>query len=220
MASTSSERIENVRGQATHLLQSIIEQATARAMEGSSAASKGGNRATRFMRSKQASPSVRDIALNAATGAIELWQAARDKAENTVDVVQHNVSDSATGLKDTVIGSATDLKDTVIGSASDLKSSAADLKDEAVDKVRHVGSAAGDTAHRAADSGKSAAASGADAGKNTLGFVFWTAAAGAVVYYAFLDESRREQARDLAMKAISEGRTLLRDLQGEDGEFA
>lgn len=205
MAKASTESIENVRGQATQLLQSIIEQATSRALEGSGAVSSQKNRASRFMRSKNSSPSVRDIALNAASGAIELWQTARDKAENTVDVVQHTVADSASDLK---------------SGASGIKSSAVDAKDEAVDKARHVGAAVGDTAHRAADSSKAVAASGADAGKNAAGFVFWTAAAGAIVYYAFLDENRREQARGVAMKAISEGRTLLRDLQGQDGEFA
>lgn len=209
MANASAESVDTVRGQASQLLHSIIEQATSRAMETSG---KGGRKVKpggRFSRSKTASPSVRDIAFNAASGAIELWQAAREKAENTVDVVQHSVVDSA----------------------SELKSSASGIKDEAVDKVRnvvadgahHVGDAAhrvGDSAHRATDTGKSVAASGADAGKHTVGLVLWTAAAGAIIYYAFLDENRREQARDLAMKAISEGRTLLRDLQGEDGEFA
>ena len=209
MANASSDTFDNVRGQATQLLHTIVEQATSRAMAGAGKASHKGGRTARFTRSKQTSPSVRDIALNAASGAIELWQAAVDKAENTVDVVQHTVADSA----------------------SDLKSSAVEIKDEAVDRARHVvgdgahrvGDAAhrvGDTAHRAADSGKSAAASGADAGKNTLGLLFWTAAAGGVVYYALLEEHRREQVRNIAMKAITEGRTLLRDLQGQDGEFA
>jgi hypothetical protein len=210
MANATSETFDNVRGQAAQLFQSIVEQATSRAMEGSHTGSKKGQKTHRFSRAqKQTAPTVRDIALNAASGAIELWQAARDRAENTVDVVQHTVADSA----------------------SELKSSAAELKDEAVEKARHVvadgahkmGDAAhrvGDTAHRASDAGKSAAATSADAGKNTVAFLLWGAAAGAIVYYALLDENRREQARDLAMKAISEGRTLLRDLQGQDGEFA
>lgn len=209
MRSASTNTTDSVRGQASQLLHSIVEQATSRAMDASNHGSRKKQITNRFSRSKNTSPSVRDIAFNAASGAIELWQAARDKAENTVDVVQHTVADSA----------------------SDLKSSATEIKDEAVDKVRsvvadgahHVGDAAhkvGDSAHRATDTGKSVAASGADAGKHTVGLLFWTAAAGAIVYYAFLDENRRVQARELAMKAISEGRTLLHDLRGEDGEFA
>jgi hypothetical protein len=47
----------------------------------------------------------------------------------------------------------------------------------------------------------------------------WTGAAGAIIYYAFLNEERRTQARQLAMRAINEGRSLLQDLQGQDGEF-
>src|SRR5688500_18761442 len=210
MANVSSDTFDNVRGQAAHLIQSIVEQATARAMEGTHLGSrKKSSRAARFVRPhRKSSPSVRDIAFNAASGAIELWQAARDKAESTVDVVQHTVADSA----------------------SEIKSGAAEMKDEAVEKARlvvadgahKVGDAAhrvGDTAHRASDAGKSAAATSADAGKNTVAFMLWAGAAGAIVYYALLDENRREQTRDLAMKAISEGRALLRDLQGEDGEF-
>jgi hypothetical protein len=91
------------------------------------------------------------------------------------------------------------------------------------DGAHRVGDAAhrvGDTAQRASDAGKSAAATSADAGKNTAAFLVWGAAAGAIVYYALLDEQRRGQAREIAMKAISEARTLLSDLQGEDGEFA
>jgi hypothetical protein len=210
MANASSDTFDNMRGQAAQLFQSIVEQATSRAMEATHTGSKKGQKAHRFSRAqKQTTPSVRDIALNAASGAIELWQAARDKAENTVDVVQHTVADSA----------------------SELRSSATGMKDEAVEKARlvvadgahRVGDAAhrvGDTAHRASDAGKSAAATSADAGKNTMAFLFWGAAAGAIVYYALLDEHRRDQAREIAMKAISEGRALLSDLQGEDGEFA
>src|SRR5687768_185271 len=84
MANVSSDTFDNVRGQAAQLFQSIVEQATSRAMEASHVASKKGQKASRFSRShKQAPPSVRDIAFNAASGAIELWQAARDKAEST-----------------------------------------------------------------------------------------------------------------------------------------
>jgi hypothetical protein len=35
-----------------------------------------------------------------------------------------------------------------------------------------------------------------------------------------MDEQRRNQAREIVMRAISEGRALLSDLQGQDGQFA
>jgi hypothetical protein len=197
MAHLNSDSIGAVKDQAAHLFQSIIEQATSKAMD-EARTSKA--RASKFARAKRGSavPSAREIALNAAGAAIELWQAARDRAGETVGTVQSTVVDSAAGVKH----------------------SASDLTHEAVDRARHVGTAVTDSAHKAADSGKHAAAGTAKAGRNTLGFAFWAAAAGAIIYYAFLDENRRNKAKDLAMRAISEGRTLLQDLQGRDAEFA
>jgi hypothetical protein len=197
MAHLNSDSIGAVKDQAAHLFQSIIEQATSKAMD---EARHSKQRAGKFARARRGggAPSAREIALNAAGAAIELWQAARERAGETVETVQSTVVESAAGVKH----------------------SASDLSHEAVDRARHVGSAVTDSAHRAAGTSKQAAAGTAKAGRNTLGFAFWTAAAGAIVYYAFLDEDRRNKAKDLAMRAISEGRTLLQDLQGRDGDFA
>src|SRR5687768_14844975 len=76
--SASTDTIDSVRGQASQLLHSIVEQATSRAMDASNHGSRKRQITNRFSRSKKTSPSVRDIAFNAASGAIELWQAARD----------------------------------------------------------------------------------------------------------------------------------------------
>ena len=196
MAHLNSESIGAVKDQAAHLFQSIIEQATSKAMD---EARSSKERAGKFARTARghSSPSAREVALNAAGAAIELWQAAKDRAGDTVGSVQSTVSDSAAGIR----------------------SGTSDITHDAVDRARNVGAAVSDSAHRAAGTGKSAAAGTAKAGRNTVGFVFWTSAAGAIIYYAFLDEERRHKAKDLAMRAISEGRSLLRDLQGQDGEF-
>ena len=201
MSTTKADSLGYVKDHATQLFQSIIEQATSRAMnENLSTAGKAKRKVTsKFHKS---SPTVRDIALNAASGAIELWQAARDRAEDTIETVQATVSDSA----------------------SDVLSGVSDLKSGAADRVHNVsaavGSAVGSSAQRAADSSKAAVSTSATAGRNTLGFVVWTGIAGAIAYYAFLDEDRRAKARDLAMRVINEGRGLLGDIQGHDGEFA
>jgi hypothetical protein len=197
MAHLNSESISAVKDQAAHLFQSIVEQATSKAMDEAKASRSRASRFARTARGKT-SPSAREIALNAASGAIELWQAARDRASGTVETVQSTVTDSAAGIKH----------------------GAQELTQDAVDRAKSVGSAVGEIPHRAADSGKSAVAGTAKAGRNTLGFAFWTAAAGAIVYYAFMDEQRRNQAREIVMRAISEGRALLSDLQGQDGQFA
>jgi hypothetical protein len=196
MATLSTDQFSNLKNQAASLLQDVVEQATNRAL----AETRGKRQSRGFGIASRgnSAPSARDIALNAASGAIELWQAARDRAEGTIDTVQSTVTDSASELKDGALG----------------------IKSDAVDAARAVSASIGDTAHRAADGSKSAAVASAKAGKNTAGLFFWTAAAGAVVYLAFLDEERREQAKHLAMRAIDEGRAILADLRGEDGEFA
>ena len=207
MANLNSESLNSVKDQATQLFQSIIEQATSKAMDEARASKQ---KASRFSRSARghSTPSVRDVALNAASGAIELWQAARDRAGETIETVQTSVVDSASELKHSAQGVTEDAVDRV-------KS----VGEDAVDRVKSVGYAVGDSAHKAADSSKSAAASTARTGRHTLGLALWTGAAGAIIYYAFLDEDRRTQARDLAMRAINEARALLQDIQGQDGEF-
>lgn len=197
MAHLNSESIGAVRDQAAQLFQSIIEQATSKAMDEARASRAKAGRFTRNARA-HAAPSARDIALNAASGAIELWQAARDRAGDTMETVQSSVTDSA----------------------SDLKHGAQEIKEEAVDRVKSVTHVVGDSAHKAAGTSKTAAVSSAKTGRNALGLALWTGAAGAVIYYAFLNDERRAQARQLAMRVINEGRTLLQDLQGQDGEFA
>ena len=209
MSNLNSESIGAVRDQAAQLLQSVIDQATARAMEQARATKKQSGRLSSRLPGSKSAPTVRDVALNAATAAIELWQSARDRAGDTVGSVQSTVTDSAA-----------DIKHSAQGVTSDAVHRVAGVKDDAVDRVKSVSHAVGDLPHKAADTSKSAATTTAKTGRNMFGLVVWTGAAGAIIYYAFLNEERREQVRQIAMQAISEARTLLQDLQGQDGEFA
>ena len=206
MAHVNSESIGAVRDQAAQLLQSVIEQATSRAMEQAKGSKRKASRFGRMSSSK--APTVRDIALNAASGAIELWQTARDRAGETMESVQSSVVDSAAGVKHSAQDATGEAVDRVKHAGED-----------AVDRVKSISHAVGELPHKAADSGKSAATTTAKTGRNVFGLALWTSAAGAVIYYAFLNDERREQVRHIAMQAISEARTLLQDLQGQDGEF-
>lgn len=207
MTSRSAETISSIKDQAAVLLHDVIEQATNRALTETKST---GSKASRLVRSagRQSAPSAREIALNAATGAIELWQAARDRAEGTLDAVQT-----------TVVDSATDLKSSAQGIKVDAVDAARSVTTAVGDSARNVTSAVGDTAHKAADSSKSAAVASARAGRSTLSLAFWVSAAGTIAYFAFLDQDRRDQVKTLAMRAIDEGRALLTDLHGQDGEF-
>src|SRR3954454_671231 len=194
MKKQSNESLGAMRDHAGQLLQSVIEQATSKAMaEGRRVEKAASNHRGPFGRSRN--PSVRDIALNAASGAIELWQAARDKAEEGLGSVQGTVVDSAQGITHGAheIGSA------------------------AVGRVHDVGSVVTDKAKRAEESTKAVAVGTAREGRHGFGLVFWTGAAGAIAYYAFLDEERRTKARTIAMRVIDEARSLLSDFQGADG---
>ncbi|HEX3302299.1 MAG TPA: hypothetical protein VHR64_05410 [Thermomicrobiales bacterium] len=227
MSNLNSESIGAVRDQAAQLLQSVIDQATARAMEQARATKKQSGRLSSRLPGSKSAPTVRDVALNAATAAIELWQSARDRAGDTVGSVQSTVTDSAADIKHSAQGVTSGaaqrvagVKDSAQGVTSDAVHRVAGVKDDAVDRVKSVSHAVGDLPHKAADTSKAAATTTAKTGRNMFGLVVWTGAAGAIIYYAFLNEERREQVRQIAMQAISEARTLLQDLQGQDGEFA
>jgi hypothetical protein len=226
MTNLNSDSIGAVRDQAAQLLQSVIEQATTRAMEQARATKEKSGRISRMTGNKSA-PSVRDIAVNAATGAIELWQAARERAGDTVGSVQSTVTDSAADIKQGAQGvtagavqRVAGVKDSAQGVTLGAAQRVAGVKDDAVDRVKSVSHAVGDLPGKAAGTSKSAATTTAKTGRNMFGLALWTGAAAGIAYYAFLNDERREQVRQIAMQAISEARSLLQDLQGQDGEFA
>jgi hypothetical protein len=227
MSNLNSESIGAVRDQAAQILQSVIEQATARAMEQAKATKKQSGRISSKLPGSKNAPNLRDVALNAATGAVELWQAARERAGETVGSVQSNVTDSASSIKQGAQGVTSGaaqrvagVKDSAQGVTVGAAQRVAGVKDDAVDRVKSVSHTVGDLPHKAAGTGKSAATTTAKTGRNMFGLVVWTGAAGAIIYYAFLNDERREQVRQIAMQAINEARSLLQDLQGQDGEFA
>jgi hypothetical protein len=215
MKQQPQDTIGAVRDQAAQLLQSIIEQATARAMSESQRVTSQASRARRGPFSRSKSPTARDIALNAASGAIELWQAARERAEDSLGSVQSSVLDSAHGISQ----NAHDLRSAAADRAHAVSQNAQDLKSAAADRAHAVTSTVSETARKAEDTSKAVAAGTVETGRHGIGLLFWTGAAGAIAYYAFLDDDRREKVRALAMRAISEGRTLLADFQGMNGDF-
>jgi hypothetical protein len=215
MKQQPSETIGAVRDHAGHLLQSIIEQATSKAMNESQRFTKQSSKGKHGPFGRSKSPSARDIAFNAASGAIELWQAARDRAEESIESVQSSVLDSAHGISQ----NAQDLRSAAASAAHGIGQNAQDLKSAAADAAHSVSSTVSETARKAEDASKAVAVGTVKTGKNGFGLLIWTGAAGAIAYYAFLDDNRREKVRALAMRAISEGRSLLADFQGTNGDF-
>jgi hypothetical protein len=221
MATTSTEQLHAVRETAGQLLQSIIEQATAKAMNQNQSQRQG---LTAQMRSKvpfqrKANPTARDLAMNAAAGALELWQAAVDRAGGSLDAAQSTVVDRASSVQHTVADSAQALKDTVTSVHTGVTGTAQSIKGTVGETAHAVTTSVSDAAHSARTGTKTAVATTASGGKNMVGLLFWTGAAGAVVYYAFLNEDRRAKVREIANTALVQAREILADVQGHDGQF-
>lgn len=229
MASINTDGLQSLRDQAAQLLHDVVEQATTRALDETKSARSRGSRLVRGGKTKDTA-SARDVAFNAASAAIELWQAARERAGDRVGSIQSTVAESSPDLRAVAQGLRSEAADAARSASASLGDSVSSVTHAVGDSVNSVTSAVGesvqsvthavgDSAQRAADGSRSVAVASARAGKNSLSLMFWTGAAGAIAYYAFLDEERRTQVRDMAMRAIDEGRAILADLRGEDGEF-
>jgi hypothetical protein len=241
MANSSTNQLNAVRDTAGQLLESIIEQATAKAMNQTKKQSLTAQVRSKVPFQKKSNPSGRDLAMNAAAGALELWQAAVDRAGGSLETAQTSVSDRASSVQATVADSAQSLRETASSVGTSVGGTAQSLKGSVGDTAQAVKGSVGDTAQAvkgtvggtaqavttsvsgAASSAKAgtrtAVATTASGGKNTVGLVFWTAAAGAVIYYAFLDEDLRAKVREIANTALVQAREMLADFQGQDGEF-
>ena len=246
MKNQSADSFGPVRDQASQLLQSIIEQATAKATSQNITGRQSGKSRIPFRSNK--SSSARDVALTAAEVAIDLWQTALDRASGTVDGVHSTVGQSAREVGQTAqhlrsqAGEhAQAVGSTVTDTAKDIGQSAQQLKSDVGAKAQNVGTtvagtaqtvgssvtgatqlvagSVGSAAQKAGDTTRAVAYNTASGGKNTFGFLFWTAAAGAVVYWAFLDDDLRAKARSYAVSALEEIQAVLDDYRGADGEF-
>lgn len=139
-------------------------------------------------------PSLKDVAVQAAAAAIEAWQATRDKAMVAAETAQH-----------------------------DLAPQAAHVVEAAGEKVRDatsvVGEKAGVVGDRARSASRRAAEVTVDTSKHTGATLFWAGAAAGLVYYALLNEERREQLTQTAQMVVSQVHELVKDFQGYDEEF-
>jgi len=101
----AAETIHAALDQATTLAQNIVDQATTRAHDsaqkaretGASVGAQASERLDQAARTieRDVAPSVRDVAFQAATVAIELWQAAREKTEQAIETGRTELPDVA-----------------------------------------------------------------------------------------------------------------------------
>lgn len=191
--------MSQVKDHAATLAQAVIEQAANRAVANADrakavAAKAKGRVASAQKASEEVVPSVREIALQAASAALDLWQAARERAEEGVESAEHAIADHAAS---------------VVGQA----------EKRAKHTIELVGGRAGEISEHAKEATKTATDTTVHAGKDTGATIFWTAAAAGVVFYALLDKDRREQVLRIVDTVVGQAREIIRDFQGYDEEF-
>ncbi|HEY8447525.1 MAG TPA: hypothetical protein VIL01_10485 [Thermomicrobiales bacterium] len=200
MAERPSETVQAMREQMAALAQSIIEQAATRAVGGVERA-KGARPALKTAKGRlphlthrvqdDVVPSLREVAVNAASAALELWQAAREMAAEAAEEAQEEVAEPASRLVEKAERRAREATHAVAERVEEVADMAEDVAEEAVEASRGAGAA-----------------------------LFWAGAAAGVIFYAMLNEERRQQVLRLANSIITEARELIRDFQGYDEEFA
>jgi hypothetical protein len=201
-----ADTLEKFGEQATSLVQAIAEQAATTATAGAGRAKEVSATLTtaakerapdRAELSEQVSavqqkiaedvaPTVREVALQAASLAIELWQAGRTRAGGVTETAQHGVVAQAANVKQAAGRRAT----SATGAVTERASAVSDL--------------ASDAAYRAKSASKHAAETTVHTTKDTGALIFWLGAAAALVYYALLNEKRRNQVLRFANRSLRE----------------
>jgi hypothetical protein len=248
------DSVHQVKEQIATLAQEIIEQAATKAMFGADMARGAASQAKEHVpkvgrrKKEEVVPTVREVAFQAAAAALDLWQAARDRAEGVVDAAGHRVAEPAAdvvGRASRGAGSAAahlaGAADTASDRAKSAASSVVERAEDASDRAKHAatnvavraedvsGKAKGaaalavdraeDATGRAKEATKHAAGATVSTSKETLGTLFWTAAAAGIIFYALLNEQRREQILKALDSVFSQAREMIREIQGYDDEF-
>ncbi|MEA2515130.1 MAG: hypothetical protein QOJ59_4619 [Thermomicrobiales bacterium] len=218
----ASETVHAVREQAAALAREIAEQAATRVVAGAERARGVGSSLTAETTSRvrdvphkvsdEVVPSLREVAVNAAAAALELWQAARDKAAEAAEAGQAGVGEAA-HLVGAAEKRAKDATTAVVGRVEGVGGKAKEATSAVAGRVEGVGGKAKEASAHAAEAT-------VETSKDTGAALLWGAAAGAVIFYVILSEERRQQVLRIADTVIKQSREIIRDFQGYDEEFA
>jgi len=218
VAGARGETLDGVRDQAASFMQSVIEQAAAQALGLGKSSQSAQKKARRGFRSASETvtdsvPSTRDVAMSAASAALEIWQSVKGKAGESLHDAEDQVSDKASDLLGYTAAKAKDVTETIAAGAH----VAAETGKQAAMATASGGKQA---ALATASGGKHAAVATADTGASLAKTAFWLGAAGSIVYFVFLDEDRQKDVRKVLDDIVGQARDLAGDLRGHDGEFA
>jgi len=176
-------------------------------------------------------PSVRDVALQAAAAAIELWQAGRERAGDFAEAAEQALSEPAGQVEQKARGAAMqvtkradEVTDRATERAREVSQSIAQQAGQVAEKAKtgskSIADHADDMTSRAKDATKAAAGATVSTSKDTAATLIWMTAAAGIVFYALLDQQRREQVLRAANSIATQIREVVRDIQGYDEEFA
>jgi hypothetical protein len=142
-------------------------------------------------------PTAREVALQAASLALELWHAGRARASELTDNTQQGVVAQAANVKQSAGRRALDATSAVTG------------------KVSTVTDSAGEAANRARSASKHAADTTVHTTKDTGALIFWLGAAASIIYFALLNERRRHQVLKFTSKSLKQLKKAVDDLTAE-----
>jgi hypothetical protein len=155
-------------------------------------------------------PTLRDVALQAASLAVELWQSGRERAAEAVDSAHIDLAPQAAQIKEAAAKRASEVRETAAKRALDAKEASARRVSDA---SYAVADRAAGVADRAKSTSKHAAETTVDTTKDTGALIFWTATATAVVYFAFLDKKRRDKVLKFASDAMHQAKDLVEEMR-------
>jgi hypothetical protein len=204
MTDRAAETLQAFRGHAATLAREIVDLAASRAVAGaeraksaSAAVASGAGERVRGLphkASEEVVPPIREVALNAASLALDLWQAAREKAGEVIDVAESG-------------------REGAVHAIEDAERAASDATHAVTAQIALTG-------RKAKEASAHAAEATIATGKDTAAAVVWGGAAAAIVFYLMLDEKRRKQVLDFAETLVKTSIELVRDFRGYDEEFA
>jgi hypothetical protein len=139
-------------------------------------------------------PTLRDVALNAASAAVELWETARERALEAAHETQHEVGPVAKYGLAAGTGKAKDASQVLAAKVTD-------------------------STHHAKDATRNAADATVNTSRDAGAALLWGAAAAGIIYYGFMDKDRREQTLKTLNGMIGGTRELIRDVRGYDAKF-
>ncbi len=167
-------------------------------------------------------PALREIAQQAAEGAIDLWQAARARGADAAQTARLDLAAPLERAEEALHGLAERTHDAE-GKLKDRAKAVEGRVEERVERVRDAAAGAASNAKGKADTTvervHEAADEAVDAGKEAGAAFMWLAAAFGLIFYVLLSEERREQLTRFTDEASVQLRELLRDVRGYDDEF-